>query len=107
MQLALVTGSCTATIKDASLHGRRLAVVRVADQDGTPVGAHEVALDVTGCTAGQLVLLARGSSARQPSEVRALATDLTVVAIVDEISIGPAAGHSPESGRNRRKRTHG
>lgn len=86
MRLAVVTGSCTATIKDPSLTGRKFAVVRMADETGTTEGPPEVALDVTSATAGQLVLVVRGSSARQPADVRAAVTDLTIVGIVDELT---------------------
>lgn len=104
MQIALVTGSCTATIKDSSLHGQKLAVIRVADEHGKPSGQAEVALDVTGCAAGQLVLITRGSSARQPSQTRAIATDLTIVGIVDELNASPPAAKSAAgSTKNRRK----
>lgn len=86
MELAVVTGSCTATIKDVSLHGHKLSLVRPADPTGEPTGSTEVAIDTTGSTTGQLVLLARGSAARQPSESRSRATDLTIVAVVDEVT---------------------
>lgn len=84
MELAIVTGSCTATIKDPTLHGRKLTLVRRADPGGTAVGDTEVAVDVADSTPGQLVLLTRGSAARQPAEIRSQATDLTIVGIVDE-----------------------
>jgi len=89
MELAVVVGHCTATVKDNSLEGRKLALVRAADDSGTPVGSMEVALDVTGAGVGQLVLLTRGSSARQPAENRQLPTDLSIVAIVDELTVPP------------------
>lgn len=111
MQLAVVTGSCTATIKDPSLNGRRLAVVRLADETGTAVGEAEVALDITSATPGQLVLVVRGSSARQPADVRAVATDLTIVGIVDELSTlttePPADTVQPVKRTNRRKQSNG
>lgn len=111
MHLAVVTGSCTATIKDPTLDGRRLAVVRLADETGTAIGQPEVALDVTSATPGQLVLVVRGSSARQPADVRAVATDLTIVGIVDELTTcttSPPADTVPPGKRtNRRKQSHG
>lgn len=102
MQLALVLGSCTATVKDPSLHGHKLTVVRVTDARGEPVADAEVALDVTGASPGQLVLVARGSSARQPQQTRSVAADLTIVGIVDDLTT-PAEKASAGTTRNRRK----
>lgn len=104
MELAVVVGQCTATVKDAALEGRKLALVQRADAAGAATGEVEVALDVTGAGAGQLVLLVRGSAARQPAETRQLPADLAIVAIVDEVttSSGSAAvpaGPAPRSSR--------
>jgi len=87
MELARVVGQCTATVKEGSLAGRRLALVRQADPEGVPTGPVEVALDVTGAGPGALVVLVRGSAARQPAENRQLATDLSIIAIVDEVNL--------------------
>lgn len=86
MDLAVVVGQCTATVKDTSLNGRKLALVRRTDIDGSSVGEVEVALDVTGAGPGHLVLLVRGSAARQPVDVRQIPADLAIVAIVDEVT---------------------
>lgn len=91
MELAIVLGQCTATVKDASLGGRKLAVVQGIDPSGATVRPAEVALDITGAAAGQTVLLARGSAARQPADNRQLASDLSIVAIVDEITVASSA----------------
>jgi microcompartment protein CcmK/EutM len=103
MELAVVVGQCTATVKDTSLGGRKLALVRRADAEGAASGEVEVALDVTGAGAGQLVLLVRGSAARQCTDTRQLPADLAIVAIVDEVttSPGPSAGpvSAPKSSR--------
>lgn len=87
MDLAVVRGQCTATVKEASLSGRRLALVQRVGTEGEPLGPIEVALDVTSAAPGQFVLLARGSAARLPTDTRQLAVDLTVIAIVDEITV--------------------
>jgi carbon dioxide concentrating mechanism protein CcmL len=104
MELAVVVGQCTATVKDTSLGGRKLALVRRADAEGAVSGEVEVALDVTGAGAGQLVLLVRGSAARQCTDTRQLPADLAIVAIVDEVttsgsSAGPVSASAPNSSR--------
>jgi ethanolamine utilization protein EutN len=100
MQLAEVLGSVTATIKTASLEGHRLVVVRPlgADRDGE---ASQVAVDTVSAGPGDLVLLLQGSSARQVPETRHVATDLTVVAIVDAVDIAPAASSRPRKTTKR------
>lgn len=86
MELARVIGQCTATVKEPSLDGRRLALVCRADAGGVIIGEVEVALDVTGAAPGVLVVVTRGSAARQPAENRQLAADLSVIAIVDHVT---------------------
>lgn len=95
MQFATVVGQCTATVKDASLEGRKLALVQPSDPDGNPIGPVEVALDTTGAGSGQLVLVVRGSAARLPADTRQLASDLTIVAIVDQVTSAP--GRRPDA----------
>jgi len=95
MQLAVVRGLCTATVKDSSLAGRRLVLVQGVTPQGKPEGPVEVALDVTSAASGQLVLLARGSAARQAADNRQLAVDLSVVAIVDEVSLASLPSKVP------------
>jgi microcompartment protein CcmK/EutM len=105
MELATVVGSCTATVKDEALAGRKLALVRRVGAAGEPVGELEVALDVTGAGAGSTVLLVRGSAARQPRATRQLPTDLAVVAIVDSVDLAPAPTvRTPATGTPARSR---
>lgn len=107
MQLAVVRGQCTATIKDASYGGRRLVLVQCVDETGEPTAPVEVALDVTAAAAGQTVLVARGSAARVVADIRQAAADLAVVAIVDHLSVdqytgAPAAAPATESAAQTR-----
>lgn len=97
MYLARIRGQCTATIKDDSLTGHRFALVQRVTIEGAADGGVEVALDVTSAAPGQTVLVATGSAARQSAGARQLATDLTIVAIIDEVTLGPAA---PPGGEN-------
>jgi carbon dioxide concentrating mechanism protein CcmL len=92
MELARVIGSVSATLKDGGLHGLKLALVQVVDETGTVVRTAEVAVDTQSAGIGELVLIVRGSGARQPELTRGVASDLTVVAIVDNIRLAkPAA----------------
>ncbi|MDQ4052005.1 MAG: hypothetical protein M3237_04810 [Actinomycetota bacterium] len=105
MQLAVVRGLCTATVKDQSLAGRRLVLVQGVTPQGKPDGPVEVALDVTSAASGQLVLLSRGSAARQAADNRQLAVDLSVVAIVDEVSLTEVPSTVPGAASTRSRTT--
>lgn len=107
MDLAVVRGQCTATVKEPSLVGRRLALVQRVSPDGEPEGPVEVALDVTSAAPGQLVVLARGSAARLPAENRQLATDLSVVAIVDEVTLSRTTPRSTKPQKKTSTQTGG
>ncbi len=91
MELAKVVGSVTATMKDGGLSGTKLLVVQRVDGFGAPIGDVEVATDAQGAGAGDLVLVLRGSAARQPAATRSKPTDLTIVAIVDHVDMAAAA----------------
>jgi ethanolamine utilization protein EutN len=92
MELARVIGSVNATLKDGGLHGLKLALVQVVDEHGVVVRPAEVAVDTQSVGIGELVLVVRGSGARQPELTRSVAADLTIVAIVDNIRLAkPAA----------------
>ena len=70
MQIARVVGTTVATIKDEQLVGRKLMIVREADERGNAVGKPYVAVDTVDAGAGDLVLVAAGSSARQTTITR-------------------------------------
>ena len=103
MELAQVLGSVTATAKAESLLSHTLLVVQPLDPAGSNVKAAEVAVDTVGAGPGDRVLIVRGSAARQPSESRAAATDLTIVAIVDAVDLAPRppAARKPNTTRSK------
>jgi len=105
MQLAIVVGAITATVKDASLAGRKLSLVRVVDAEGNPSSVLEVALDVTSAGVGERVLVVRGSAARQPAANRALAADLSIVGIVDDVHL--SVPEPVKTSQRTRKVSHG
>lgn len=88
MQLARVIGSVVSTQKAPSLLGKKLMVVEAVNWDGsTPSGfaPQEVAVDSVGAGEGEIVLLARGASARWVFAEPNQAIDLAIVGIVDTI----------------------
>jgi microcompartment protein CcmK/EutM len=85
MQIARVIGSTVSTIKDDKLTGRKLLIVREADEAGNPVGKPYVAVDTVDAGAGDLVLIAAGSSARQTAQTKDSPVDAVIMAIVDTL----------------------
>jgi carbon dioxide concentrating mechanism protein CcmL len=90
MQLALVVGSVTSTLKVDSLTGHKLVAIRRLEQAGEGTSPTEVAVDTVGAGLGDCVLIVHGSAARQPAATRSVATDLTVVAIVESVDVDEA-----------------
>jgi ethanolamine utilization protein EutN len=77
MQLCRVTGNAVATVKAPALRDFKLLRVRAEEK-----GAVEfVAVDTLG--AGDLVLVALGTAARELEATAGAPTDATVVAILD------------------------
>jgi len=86
MQLARVIGSVVSTQKSPSLLGKKLMVIEPVNVDGsTPAGMtqQEVAVDSVGAGEGEIVLVARGASARWVFAEPNQAIDLAIVGILD------------------------
>jgi microcompartment protein CcmK/EutM len=87
VQIARVIGSTVATIKDEKLTGRKLLIVREADERGTPTGKPYVAIDSVDAGAGDLVLVAAGSSARQTTITKDTPVDAVIMAVIDTLDV--------------------
>ena len=85
MDLARIEGTVVSTAKTERLHGHKLLVVTLLKPDNSPTGTQIVALDTVGAGVGEVVLVVRGSSARQASKMSQVPTDATIVAIVDSV----------------------
>ncbi|HEY1555856.1 MAG TPA: EutN/CcmL family microcompartment protein [Kofleriaceae bacterium] len=88
MVLGRVIGTLVASRKEPTLDGLKLLVVRACDVDGTPNGAIAIAVDAVGAGVGEVVLYAAGSSARQTQATQNRPVDATIMAIVDEVTVG-------------------
>lgn len=108
MELAEVIGSVTSTVKAESLARHKLLLVRSLDpESGALAGSGRVAVDTVGAGPGERVLVVAGSGARQAPSTRSVATDLTIVAIVDSVDLAdavaiPKTKNSVESKRSSR-----
>ena len=87
MKLAKVTGTVTATLKDAQLTGVPLLLTDVVDGAGKVIAPAVVAADRIGAGVGDLVLLAQGSAARMPAGAANSPTDTSIVAIVETVTL--------------------
>ncbi|MEO8354470.1 MAG: EutN/CcmL family microcompartment protein [Chloroflexota bacterium] len=87
MQIALVIGSTISTIKDESISGRKLLIVRKADTAGKMTGDPYVAVDTVSAGAGDLVLVTDGSSARFTTQTNNAPVDAVIVGVIDSLEM--------------------
>jgi len=80
MYLGKVIGNVVCTIKDSSLEGSKLLLVR-----RLPNGPSVVAIDAVGAGAGETVYVCRGREAAFAFKPKEVATEASVVAIIDTI----------------------
>jgi microcompartment protein CcmK/EutM len=88
MKMGRVVGAVVASRKDEKLTGLKLLLVRDLDVDLEFESGYVVAADSVGAGAGEVVLYATGSSARQTTLTEARPVDAVIMAIVDEYDIG-------------------
>ena len=85
MELAKVVGTVVATAKDEKLAGSKLLIVNIITPAGKPTSNHVVAVDTVGAGVGEVVIIVRGSSARQAKNMSTIPTDTAIIAIVDTL----------------------
>ena len=90
MLIGKVVGSVVATRKDEKLEGRKLLVVQVHNHENKPQEQYVVAADSVQAGAGDMVLYATGSSARQTEMTEGRPVDAVIMAIVDSWDLGGA-----------------
>lgn len=88
MDLGIVIGTVVSTQKDDKLEGMKFQIVKSVDLDGKPLGGFVVAVDSVGAGVGEIVLVAKGSSARQTWISKDKPVDSIIMGIVDELEIG-------------------
>jgi microcompartment protein CcmK/EutM len=87
MNLGKVVGTVVSTRKDEKLSGTKLQVVRQIGLDLEETGSFVVAVDAVGAGPGEIVLYARGSSARQTTITQDRPADAVIMAIVDSVEV--------------------
>lgn len=87
MRIARVVGSAVSTVKDPSLVGHKLLLVREADEADTLVGPVFVAVDVVGAGTGELVMVSEGSAARQSQTTGGQPVDAVIMGVLDSLEV--------------------
>ncbi len=88
MLFATVIGNVVSTQKTGRLDGLHLAVVRFLDHALEATTKTAVAVDSVSAKPGDVVLVCGSSSARMATKTRQVCTDLTIVGVVDLVSLG-------------------
>ncbi|MFQ5703109.1 MAG: EutN/CcmL family microcompartment protein [Gemmatimonadales bacterium] len=78
-----VIGTVVATRKDPSLEGVKFLVVENLNLELEGDGGYVIAVDAVGAGAGEVVLYASGSSARQTHLTKDRPVDAVIMAILD------------------------
>ncbi len=87
MLIAKVIGTTVSTIKEPTLEGRKLLILRQTDERGTLVGKPYVAVDTLDAGIGDLVLTAHGSSGRQTKITQNRPVDAVIMAVIDHLTV--------------------
>ena len=86
MEIARVTGTIVATRKDDKLAGQKILLVEITDVSGNGKGGTPIAaLDSVDAGIGDLVLVVRGSSARQAKNMSTTPVDAMIIGVIDNI----------------------
>ena len=97
MQLGIVIGHATSTIKHRSLNGWRLALVQPIGANGQPEADPVLAADKYGAASGQTVVLNMdGKAARETLRDEKTPVRYFIIGVVDERSVGSAVRTAPK-----------
>ena len=96
MLIAKVIGSTISTIKDETLVGRKLLILRQADETGATYGKPYVAVDTLDAGVGDLVLTAHGSSGRQTTITKNSPVDAVIMAVIDHMECAGTVTYQKE-----------
>jgi ethanolamine utilization protein EutN len=88
MQIGKIIGTVVSSHKEKKLTGLKFHVVRFLDLDLKPAGGSVIAVDGVGAGAGEVVLVASGSSARLTPLTEGKPVDAVIMAIVDVLEVG-------------------
>ena len=87
MKLVKVVGSITSTIKDKTLEGFKILLVKAIDVDLKEKDDFYVAVDTIGLGIGETALIVTGSTAKRTDITRHKNVDAAIVAKVERIDL--------------------
>jgi carbon dioxide concentrating mechanism protein CcmL len=96
MRIALVIGSTVSTMKDESIRGRKLLIVRDADTEGKPKSEPYIAVDTVSAGTGDLVIVTDGSSARYTNQTTNAPVDAVIVGVIDSLELSGKVSYRKE-----------
>jgi len=85
VEIGKVVGTVVSTVKDKKLSGSKLLIINLVSVDGKLTSNHVVAVDTVGAGTGELVIMVRGSSARQARNMETVPTDTCIIGIIDTL----------------------
>ncbi len=83
MKLARVIGTVVCTVKNETLRGKRILILKPIDRQGNPGGKAFIALDSIGAGAAEAVFYSGGKEASFPYLPADVPSDRTIVGILD------------------------
>ena len=86
MKLGLVIGNVVSTRKEGNVGGLKILVVSYLDEQMNDTKKTAACIDTVSAGEGDIVLLCSSSSARLTALTKNVATDNTIVGIVDSVS---------------------
>lgn len=87
MQLGRVIGRVWSSVKNHGLTSQRLLIVQPLKADLSDSGRTLICTDCTGAGAGEIIYWVRGREASFPFTPEDVASDATIVGIVDEVNL--------------------
>jgi ethanolamine utilization protein EutN len=94
MKLGIVIGTVVATRKTANMKGQKILLVHVLTEEMDRTETTLACTDTVGAGEGNVVLLCGSSSARMTARTKGVATDMSIVGIVDSITTPDRARRS-------------
>ncbi|HTY37583.1 MAG TPA: EutN/CcmL family microcompartment protein [Bacteroidota bacterium] len=88
MKLGKVIGQVVSTKKEGNVQGLPILIVSYLDEKLDDTGKTAACIDTVNAGNGDVVLLCASSSARMTATTSNVATDNTIVGIVDSVSVG-------------------
>ncbi len=103
MILGRVIGTVWATRKDPGVASFKFLIVRHLDLEEKPLSGFDIAVDTVQAGVGDLVLVAKGSSARQTRQTEGKPVDAVVMAVVEGFHTETLAALTRESQTRERQ----